>query len=71
VIDGQRIILPPRATEFRVVCAACQDAQPESRGYMGAIVKSELPLGAERGSVFCVRGHEIELVRESKATALR
>ena len=67
----QRVVLPPRATEFRVVCAACQAEQPPSRGYVGAIVKGELPLDEEQGVVRCVRGHEIDLVRESKAAALR
>jgi hypothetical protein len=70
-MEGQRIVLPPRATQFRVVCSACQERQPLSRGYIGAIVKGELPLDEEQGVVFCARGHEIGLVRESKAAALR
>lgn len=69
--NEQRVVLPPRATEFRVVCAACQAEQPPSRGYIGAIVKGELSLDEEHGTVFCVRGHEIGLVRESKAGLLR
>jgi hypothetical protein len=69
--ERQRIVLPPRATAFRVVCAACQERQPESRGYVGSIVVGELAPGEERGSVVCKRGHTIELVRESPAAALR
>src|SRR5207247_10944722 len=34
----QRIILPPRTTSFRPVCAACQAEQLPSRGYVGATV---------------------------------
>jgi hypothetical protein len=67
----QRIILPPRVTSFRAVCAACQAGQPESRGYVGAIVVGELAPGEDRGTVVCRRGHVIELVRESPAAALR
>ena len=69
--DTQRIVLPPRVTSFRVVCEACQTRQPESRGYVGAIVAGELAPDQERGTVECKRGHRIELVRESPAAALR
>lgn len=69
--DIQRIVLPPRATAFRVVCDACQASQPPSRGYVGSIVAGELARDQERGAVVCKRGHTIELVRESPAAALR
>jgi hypothetical protein len=67
----QRIVLPPRVTAFRAVCSECQARQPESRGYVGAIVVGELAPGEDRGSVVCKRGHTIEFVRESAAAALR
>jgi hypothetical protein len=70
-MEPQRIILPPRATSFRAVCAACQANQPPSRGYVGSIVVGELAPGEDRGSVVCKRGHTIELVRETPAAALR
>ena len=70
-MEDQRIILPPRATSFRAVCSACQAEQPASRGYLGAIVEGALALDDERGNVVCSRGHEIELVRETPAAALR
>jgi hypothetical protein len=70
-MEEQRIILPPRATSFRAVCSACQAEQPASRGYLGAIVDGALGLDDERGYVVCQRGHEIELVRETPAAALR
>ena len=70
-MEEQRIILPPRATAFRAVCATCQAEQPASRGYLGAIVEGALALDDDRGSVVCPRGHEIELVRETPAAALR
>jgi hypothetical protein len=71
VTDAQRIILPARVTSFRVVCEACRASQPQSRGYVGAIVVGDLPTEEDRGSVVCRRGHEIELVRETPAAALR
>jgi hypothetical protein len=70
-MEDQRIILPPRATSFRAVCSACQAGQPPSRGYLGAIVEGMLSLDDDRGSIVCQRGHEIELVRETPAAALR
>lgn len=70
-MEPQRVILPPRMTSFRVVCAACQTRQPESRGYTGAIVEGSLAPDADHGNVVCRRGHEIELVRETPAAALR
>lgn len=70
-MEPQRIVLPPRVTAFRVVCAACQARQPESRGYVGAIVEGALEAHDDHGSVVCRRGHEIELVRETPAAALR
>jgi hypothetical protein len=66
-MEPQRIILPLRVTSFRAVCAECQANQPESRGYMGSIIVSELAPDQECGSVVCRRGHEIELVRETPA----
>jgi hypothetical protein len=69
--NEQRVVLPPRATEFRVVCEACQARQPETRGYLGAVVEGQLPLDTEQGVLVCARGHVIGLVRESKAAALR
>jgi hypothetical protein len=48
VTEPQRIVLPPRVTSFRAVCAACQAGQPESRGYVGAIVAGELAPGEDR-----------------------
>lgn len=65
---AQRVVLPPRANRFNVVCAQCQASQPESRGYIGAIVTGELSLDDDRGAVTCRRGHAIELVRESAAS---
>jgi hypothetical protein len=70
-MDAQRIILPARVTSFRAVCSECQASQPESRGYIGAIVVGELSTHEARGSVVCRRGHTIELVRETPAAALR
>jgi hypothetical protein len=70
-MEDQRIILPPRATSFRAVCSACQAVQPPSRGYLGSIVEGALALDDDRGSIVCQRGHEIELVRETPAAALR
>jgi hypothetical protein len=70
-MEEQRIILPPRATSFRAVCSACQADQPASRGYLGAIVDGTLALDDEHGYVVCARGHDIELVRETPAAALR
>ena len=70
-MSAQRIILPARVTSFRVVCEACQASQPESRGHVGAIVEGALPTDEDHGSVVCRRGHEIELVRETPAAALR
>jgi hypothetical protein len=70
-MEDQRIILPPRATSFRAVCSACQADQPPSRGYLGSIVEGALALDDDRGSIVCTRGHEIELVRETPAAALR
>jgi hypothetical protein len=70
-MEPQRVILPPRVTAFRVVCAACQARQPESRGYVGAIVEGALPADDDHGAVLCKRGHAIELVRETPAAALR
>src|ERR671922_105615 len=55
-MEEQRIILPPRATSFRAVCATCQAEQPASRGYLGAIVEGALALDDDRGSVVCPRG---------------
>jgi hypothetical protein len=71
VTDVQRIILPARVTSFRAVCAECQASQPESRGYVGATVVGELSTEEDYGRVVCPRGHEIELVRETPAAALR
>jgi hypothetical protein len=70
-MEPQRIILPARVTTFRVVCAACQASQPESRGSRGAIVEGALAADEEHGAVVCRRGHEIELVRETPTAALR
>jgi len=70
-MQPQRIILPARVTSFRAVCAECQASQPESRGYVGATVVGELASDQDHGSVVCRRGHEIELVRETPAAALR
>jgi len=70
-MDPQRIILPARVTSFRAVCRECQASQPESRGYIGAIVVGELSTDEAHGSVVCRRGHTIELVRETPAAALR
>jgi hypothetical protein len=70
-MDEQRIILPPRATAFRVVCTACQETQLASRGYVGAAVDGLLPLDDEHGTVVCPRGHVIDVVRETPAAALR
>jgi hypothetical protein len=70
-MEPQRIILPARVTTFRIVCAACQASQPESRGYVGAIVVGALEAHNDHGSIVCRRGHEIELVRETPTAALR
>jgi hypothetical protein len=65
---SQRVVIPPRSTRFNVVCAQCQASQPESRGYIGAIVTGELSLDDDQGAVTCRRGHVIELIRESAAS---
>lgn len=70
-MEPQRIILPARVTSFRAVCEACQASQPKSRGYVGSTVVGELATDQDDGTVVCRRGHEIELVRETPAAALR
>ena len=69
--DAQRIILPARVTSFRAVCEACRASQPATRGYVGSTVVGELATDEDHGIVVCRRGHEIELVRETPAAALR
>jgi hypothetical protein len=59
----QTIWLAPRATGFTEICEACEEDDPGLYRDLHAIVRGQLALEKQHGSVTCFRGHTMRVLR--------